>query len=392
MENKKNIPEWWVETTLGEIADIKMWQSPKWESYNQNWDWIPFYQWITEFWDKYVKLKTFTNSPTKIVKQWTILFSVRAPVWKINFTNWECCIGRWNAWINIIEWDQNFLYFKLKFIEKEIQNLSSGTVFESINWNEVKNISLTIPENPKEQKAIADILSSLDDKIELLKNQNQTLEKIWQTLFQHYFGKYKIWDKLPEGWREWKLGDELETFLWWTPSKEKDEYWKNWNIPWINSWEINNFRITKASEYITELWLEKSATKLLPKWTVVLAITWATLWQYSILEFDCCFNQSVVWIKPNEELKTSYIYYYIKNNIKYLVKSATWWAHQHVNKDNINNMDFIIPNKTILSKFYNIAENTMMKISINEYEINNLSKIRDTLLPQLMSWKIRVWV
>ena len=83
---------------------------------------------------------------------------------------------------------------------------------------------------------------------------------------------------IPKGWEIRKIESLCETLLGGTPSRAKNEYWGG-EIPWINSGKVNDFRITAASEYITALGLEKSATKLLPKGTTVLAITGATLGQ-----------------------------------------------------------------------------------------------------------------
>ena len=183
----KQLPAGWEETTLGEIADITMGQSPKWETYNDKGDGIPFYQWITEFWEKFVRIKTYSSQPIKIVEPNTILFSVRAPVWKINITKHKACIGRWNAWLFMKNKEQEFLFYLLKYLEKQFLNRSSGTVFDSINRTEIENLPIHLPPLP-EQQAIAAVLSSFDDKIELLRAENQTLEQMGQELFKERFG------------------------------------------------------------------------------------------------------------------------------------------------------------------------------------------------------------
>ncbi len=242
----------------------------------------------------------------------------------------------------------------------------------------------------QEQKAIAKVLTAFDDKIELLQDQNKTLETIAQTIFIEWFGKYKIGDELPEGWKIEKLGDVLNTYLGGTPSKSKNEYWDNGSIPWINSGEVNKFRITEGTKFITKLGLDKSSTKLLPKGTVVIAITGATLGQYSILEIESCFNQSVIGIVGNNKIKRSFVYFWIANNINLIVRNATGGAQQHINKENVNSSQMIIPSNELIDKFQSIVEPLMDKISNNEFEIQSLSKIRDTLLPKLMSGQVRV--
>ena len=128
----------------------------------------------------------------------------------------------------------------------------------------------------------------------------------------------------------------------------------------------------------------------MPKWTVLIAITWATLWQYSMLCIDSCFNQSVVWIKESEKFKKEFIYYYISSTIKDLINNQTWWAQQHINKQVVDNHDIIIPTDDILNQYYELSEPMFNKITENLFQIENLSKTRDQLLPKLMSWEVRV--
>ena len=194
-ERIAEIPEGWKMTTLGEVAEIIMGQSPNGESYNQNNDGLPFYQGITEFGDKYVGFKKFTNQPTKIIKENTILFSVRAPVGRINFTKHKACIGRGNAGLQMKNNQQEFLYYILKQKEKEFLRNSTGTVFDSISGLELRNTKIVIPENEVEQRAIAAVLSSFDDKIEILLEQNKTLEAIAQAIFKRWFIDFEFSDK-----------------------------------------------------------------------------------------------------------------------------------------------------------------------------------------------------
>jgi type I restriction enzyme, S subunit len=293
--------------------------------------------------------------------------------------------------INTDEAEVDFLVQLLnsKTIRRAICSLNSSSTMPFVSGGVIELFEINLPPLP-EQKAIAKVLTAFDDKIELLKAQNKTLEAMAQTIFKEWFGKHQIGDELPEGWSLVKLGDILETYLGGTPSKSKPEYWENGSIPWINSGEVNNFRITKGTTLITKLGLEKSATKLLPKGTVVIAITGATLGQYSILEIESCFNQSVVGIVGNNKIKSSFIYFWIANNIHAIIRNATGGAQQHINKENVNSFEMIIPSDEILNKFQSAVEPMMDKISNNEFEIQSLTKTRDTLLPKLMSGQVRV--
>ena len=210
---------------LGEIAEIQMGQSPLSSTYNTEGKGLPFYQGITEFGDKYPTKKMYTTNPIKIAEKGDILFSVRAPVGEVNIATEQCCIGRGNASLRMRNGNQEYLYYLLKANKKNINYYTSGTVFESISGVELKNIKIEIEPNPEEQKRIANILSSFDNKIEILKKENKILEDIAENIFKEWFVKYNFPNKdgkpyrdsngkmidselgpIPEGWRVGKLG------------------------------------------------------------------------------------------------------------------------------------------------------------------------------------------
>ncbi len=260
-----------------------------------------------------------------------------------------------------------------------------------------------------EQSAIASILSDLDFKIELNQQMNKTLEAIGQALFKHWFVDFEFPNEkgkpykssggemveselgeIPKGWRVSKIGTEFETILGGTPSTINKSYWENGIIAWINSGEINKFRITEPTAYITKEAVDNSATKLMPKGTTVLAITGATLGQVSRIEINTCANQSVIGIIENKDIPSEYIYLWIKHKIMGLISHQTGGAQQHINKNNVNELEILLPDDSVMLKFKEMIGTIFKNISINCFESQNLSQIRDSLLPRLMSGKIRV--
>ena len=219
---------------------------------------------------------------------------------------------------------------------------------------------------------------------------NNNLEQQAQAIFKSWFVDFEPFGgELPSGWKQTKLGSSCNCVLGGTPSRNKSEYW-NGSIPWINSGEVNNFRIIKPSETITKLGLEKSATKLLPAKTTVLAITGATLGQVSLLEIDACANQSVVGIVPNDDMPYEYIYPLIKQSIAELISHQTGGAQQHINKQNVENLDIIIPPYDDLMKYQSTVCHLYKMIANNCFENERLVNIRDRLLPKLMSGELDV--
>ena len=255
--------------------------------------------------------------------------------------------------INYIICSNIFAKYVVNFVDSESAqpNISAPTI---------SKFAFQIPSEKDDQHRIASILSSLDRKIELNNKINADLEEMAQAIFKNWFVDFepfkdgKFVDSelgmIPEGWKVGTLGDFCKCLLGGTPSRSKEEYW-NGDVNWINSSEINKFRILEASEKITELGLSKSATKLLPKKTTVLAITGATLGQVSLLEIDTCANQSIIGVLENTEIPYEYIYPFIKDRIEMLIQHQTGGAQQHINKDNVESLIFLLPAKNVLENY-----------------------------------------
>lgn len=282
-----------------------------------------------------------------------------------------------------------FLYYYLQKedIKQSIRNIAVGATMPSINTKLLSEIEVSHP-SLETQRRIAAILSSLDDKIENNNRINRNLETQAQALFKSWFVDFEPWGgTMPEDWKEGTIGEMCTCYLGGTPSRAKSEYW-NGDIPWINSGEVNKFRIIEGSEYITELGLKKSATKLLPKKTTVLAITGATLGQVSLLEIEACANQSVIGILENEKMPYEFIYPLIVNDIEKIILNQTGGAQQHINKDNVASHNIIIPTDEIMAKYKAIQAPLFETIANNCLENHRLAALRDTLLPKLMRGEI----
>ena len=268
-----------------------------------------------------------------------------------------------------------------------IASFANGGAQQNLNSQIIKDFPLTLP-SLDEQKRIAAILSSLDAKIENNSRVNANLEAQAQALYKSWFIDFEPFGgTMPDDWKEGKLGEYCKCYLGGTPSRAKKEYWHG-NIPWINSGEVNKYRILEGSEYITELGLNKSATKLLPKKTTVLAITGATLGQVSLLEIDACANQSVIGVVENDVLPYEYIYPMIQNDIKWLILHQTGGAQQHINKDNVESLEIQVPSKEVMTKYKHLTAPIYETIANNCFESQRLTQLRDSLLPKLMKGEI----
>ena len=298
--------------------------------------------------------------------------------------------------------DNDFVYYLTKtplFRDTAIKSMVGSSGRQRAQMDVLENLKMLVPKDISDQRRIASILSSLDRKIELNNKINADLEEMAQAIFKNWFVDFepfkdgKFVDSelgmIPEGWKVGTLGDFCKCLLGGTPSRSKEEYW-NGDVNWINSGEINKFRILEASEKITELGLSKSATKLLPKKTTVLAITGATLGQVSLLEIDTCANQSVIGVLENAEVPYEYIYPFIKDRIEMLIQHQTGGAQQHINKDNVESLIFLLPTINVLEDYISLVSPMYKRIESQCFENLYLSLLRDTLLPRLMSGDLEV--
>ena len=303
---------------------------------------------------------------------------------------------------NFKDLNSQWLYYWLLSPQgkKELNKCTIGASQKAYTINLLEGMEFDLLPFPT-QNQIASVLSAYDDLIENNEKRIKALEEMAQLLYTEWFVKFKFpghekiklvdsgtsYGKIPEGWEVVKIGDRFETILGGTPSRSKQEFWNNGIVPWINSGEVNNLRITEASELITEKALEKSAAKMMPKRTTVLAITGATLGQVSLTEIKCCANQSVIGVFDKSRLLNEYIYLRIKNEIESIIALAGGGAQQHINKEIVNNKTFLIPDKKISERFAGLITPNFDEISKFIFNNHNLSQTRDLLIPQLVTGK-----
>ena len=281
--------------------------------------------------------------------------------------------------------------------QNELLGRATGATVAHVNIPIINNLPVSLP-TLETQKKIAGILSAYDDLIENNHKQIKLLEEAAQKLYKEWFVKLnfpghentKIVDGVPEGWINERIGKLFKTVLGGTPSRKRKDFWENGTIPWINSGKVNELRIIEPSEYITELALNKSATKLLPKHTVLIAITGATLGQVSYTEIETCANQSVVGIIDEKEQYSSYLYCNIFTNIQSIITKATGGAQQHINKDIVDNHKLLLPSANIIELFNKSINPIFNKITILLKQNQLIQSALDKLLPKLMNGDLDV--
>jgi type I restriction enzyme S subunit len=300
---------------------------------------------------------------------------------------------------------------------KIYEAICEGGAYPAFNPSRLNEIRIPWPPQAV-RRELGHTVMNLQSKIEMNKALSETLEDLAQTIFKSWFidfdpvkakmaGEKPIGmdpttaalfpnsmeeselGMIPKGWEIRSIESLCGTLLGGTPSRTREEFWGG-EIPWINSGKVNDFRITTPSEYITELGLEKSATKLLPKGTTVLAITGATLGQFSRLEISSCANQSVVGIIGSADASNEFVFLTIKNGMQRLISAQTGGAQQHINKEDVNAFRILYPGKNLMIAFTNTVEVMFSEIGVLLNQSISLAEIRDSLLPRLISGELLI--
>ena len=187
------IPEEWEIGTLNNLCKIIMGQSPPSSTYNSKKDGMPFIQGKADFGKRNPAITTYTSAPVKIAESGDLLFTVRAPVGAMNWSNDRICIGRGIAAFRPFNnTDPQFLYFILEKMNYELNQLSHGSTFTAITGKELKEFSVpVVPTN--EQRNISNLLSKCNQQIDKFNNHYSKLAHLKKKLTNEFLsGKLLI--------------------------------------------------------------------------------------------------------------------------------------------------------------------------------------------------------
>ncbi|MDM1036926.1 restriction endonuclease subunit S [Myroides odoratimimus] len=278
--------------------------------------------------------------------------------------------------------DLKFAYYLFKDEETRfnLANKASGSANQAnVSKTDILDLGVLIPPFP-EQKAIASVLSSLDDKIDLLQQQNQTLEALAETLFRQWFI-----EKTKEDWEEESLSKNI-TFLnglacqKFPPKNNIDKY------PVLKIRELTS-GITDNSDWAT--------TEVKPEYIVKngdVIFAWSASLMVKIWNGeDCVLNQHLFKVTSEEYPKWFY-YFWCKQHLREFISIAQSHATTmgHIKRSDLDEAMVLVPDNDEIDRMTVQMNPILDKIQLNNNQINSLSKLRDTLLPKLMSGEVRV--
>ncbi|HGG63736.1 MAG TPA: restriction endonuclease subunit S [Rhodobacteraceae bacterium] len=391
----------WKACLLGDIIELKRgYDLPKSKRKAGN---IPIIS-SSGFSDTHIEAKV--NGPGVITGRYGTIgtvYYVEEPYWPLNTT----------LYVRDFKGnDPRFVSYFLRGID--FMAYSDKAAVPGVNRNHLHQAQVLLPPLP-EQRAIASVLSALDDKIDLNQRMNATLERQARALFADWFVHFgptrakaanqppylppKTWslfpDRLddkgvPEGWEEVQIKDFcLRVESGGTPSRKEAKYWENGTVPWLTSGEVRKPIITRTDNFISNLGLEESSAKLWPPLSTVVAMYGATAGQVTLLACETSANQACCALVPKQHTK-SFIFLKAKFSIQLYESRARGSAQQNLNKTLVSNLETVAPAKSVLERFEEIASPLIDKMIENELESRTLAQTRDLLLPKLMSGEVRV--
>jgi type I restriction enzyme, S subunit len=264
----------------------------------------------------------------------------------------------------------------------------SGSSQPYISLGALRDIPILTPPLP-EQKAIAEVLSSLDDKIDLLHRQNKTLEAMAETIFRQWFI-----EDADEGWEEMALSFCVDITIGRTPPRKESEWFSTnpKDIKWISIKDMGNegAYVYETSEYLTNEAVDRFRIPVIPKNTVVLSFK-MTVGRVKITTENMLSNEAIAHFRFKETtpFTKEYLYLYLKL-YPYQSLGSTSSIVTSINSRMIRNMNIHIPNKDLMKEFKIQTTELFSKIKCNQKQIIKLENIRDLLLPKLMCGEVRV--
>ena len=313
------------------------------------------------------------------------------------------------------------------------------SAYPAINPDVIETADLLLPPDD-EQQAIAHILGTLDDKIELNHRMNETLEAMAQAIFKSWFVDFApvvvnaikagnpIPEKftaraahyrknpdalglpdhilrlfpdrfvdsklgpIPEGWEVGPIGELVKCVGGATPSTKNKKFWEGGTNPFLTPKDMASLDapvVLDTERHITDLGVQQISSKKLPVGTVLLSSR-APIGYLAINEVPISINQGIIAMICNSILPNYYVFFWVKNNIEIIKGKAGGTTFAEISKKNFRPIPVLKPDTNILKMFVFLVEPLYKQIVENVISSKMLTSIRDALLPKLISGELRV--
>ncbi|MBX2901182.1 MAG: restriction endonuclease subunit S [Cyclobacteriaceae bacterium] len=403
----------WIKYKLSEVADIIGGGTPSTtidEYWNGNIPWLTPRD-LTNYSFKYISKgeRSITesglrNSSARLLPKGSVLLTSRAPIGYLVIAESEVCTnqGFKSFVINESRVDSEFLFYLLKNNVDNIKSVGTGTTFAEVSGTTLKNLEFLFPEDVIVQKEIASILSSLDDKIELNLQMNQTLEAMAQAIFKEWFVNFnfpgfdgELVDGLPKGWKNSSIGELVSVQNGFAFKSGDFLDVGNNGVIKIKNISNNVVDIVNMQFVSDEVVASVDNRFKVKSGDLLIAMTGAEVGKVGFVpnnEKNLWLNQRVGSFKEKVKFAKWFAYLILstKEYQNVLLSSASGSAQPNISASQIERVETIIPIHNLVESFGEIVNPLFEKMLENFKQNQNLTEIRDSLLPKLMTGKIRL--
>ena len=310
-------------------------------------------------------------------------------------------------------------FFGLPSFQEYIRSIAVGATMPSLNTKILSEVIIFYP-SLSEQRAIAHILGTLDDKIELNLRMNETLEDIARVLFKSWFIDFDpvrakmegrdtglpkhIADlfpdrmvgselgEVPEGWEVKTIGNIASILGGTTPSTRERQYWEHGSHCWATPKDLSDLRVPvllDTERKITDLGLSKISSGLLPKGTILLSSR-APIGYLAITELPVAINQGFIAMLPFDKVSNLFLLYWCEAYQDEILNYANGSTFLEISKGNFRKISIVTPSIHVMEAFDSFVRPLYKNIVSSSRESRILYTLRDALLPKLVSGELRV--
>jgi len=317
------------------------------------------------------------------------------------------------------EADYRYLFFQLLYARSELKGLATGAAQQNLSGQLIRSLRFPFPPI-REQRAIAHILGALDDKIELNRQMNETLEAMARALFKSWFidfdpvhAKAEGHDpglpadiaalfpdsfedselgEIPKGWKVGAIESLCKSITsGGTPARMNPLFWINGTIPWFKTGELLDGPLIESEEHITEAALKASSCKLWPAGTILFALYASpTVGRLGVLTCPSTSNQAAAGLIAKPEFGVPFLRRTLLEARVRLQTIAVGAAQQNINQGVLKSHRTVIPCAGVASTYSRLVSSLDEQQVSLKRQADTLFVLRDTLLPKLLSGELRV--
>ena len=284
-------------------------------------------------------------------------------------------------------------------LKEYFNGISYGAAIQNINTDIVRETKIFLPDLEIQTKQVQ-ILKSIDELSKTYEDRIRIYESVLAELYNSWFINFKFpnheqvefFDGIPDGWGIQTIDDVCETVGGGTPSTKIDAYWENGDVEWVTPTDITKLKsliLINPEKKITRLGLEKSSAKLVPPNTILMTSR-ASIGYFGLIDREVCTNQGFISIIPHNEIMRYYLLLNLKSRVSEIDSLASGATFKEISKSTFRKMPIVLPSDEILEKFDQLVRPIISQMRNLEQQNDQLFKLKETLLPRLMSGELDV--